>query len=164
MGLYSRNKCFFEQVHAGLSEEVKMNICCTLNYDKLSSETCMHLAQNTKFPSKTVVQALVSQQSKLKSLLQETNHSRNFTDSPCSTSSNGSRGAKDDCQEQIVLYAGKLDLSADNEKLRTHLKGMQWRVMELEKACRKMQTQMAKMMKSKTTSHTNSISLPKLCS
>lgn len=154
----------FEQVHAGLSEEEKMKICCTLNYDKLSSEACMHLAQNTKFPSKTTVQALISQQSKLKNLLHETNHSRSFTDSPCSISSNGSRGAKDDSQEQIVLYAGKLDISADNERLRARLQGMQWRVMELEKACRKMQTQMAKIMKSKTTSHSNAISLPKLCS
>lgn len=162
-GIYSAMGMYLE-VHAGLSEEEKMKICCTLNYDKLSSEACMHLAQNTKFPSKTTVQALISQQSKLKNLLHETNHSRSFTDSPCSISSNGSRGAKDDSQEQIVLYAGKLDISADNERLRAHLQGMQWRVMELEKACRKMQTQMAKIMKSKTTSHSNAISLPKLCS
>lgn len=137
-----------------------MKICCTLSYEKLSSEACMHLAQNTKFPSKTTVQALISQQSKLKNLLQETNHSRSLTDSPCSISSKEGR----DSQEQIVLYAGKLNLSADNERLRAHLQGMQWRVMELEKACRKMQTQMAKIMKSKTTSHSNAMSLPKLCS
>ena len=31
-----------------------------------------------------------------------------------------------------MLYAGNFDLSVDDEKLKEHLQGMQWRVMELE--------------------------------
>ncbi|KAK6918916.1 NPH3 domain [Dillenia turbinata] len=143
------------QVHGVLSAEEKMKVCCTLNYDKLSSEVCMHLAQNTKFPSKCAIQALTAQQSKLKSLLHETNQPdspSDFKESDCKV--------KDEDSEQIVLYAGKLNVLSENEKLRAHLQGMQWRVMELEKVCKKMQTQMTKIMKSRSPSSARS--LPRL--
>ncbi|KAA8524554.1 hypothetical protein F0562_010977 [Nyssa sinensis] len=152
------------EVHAGLSEEEKMNICCGLNYEKLSSETCNHLAHNAKFPSKSAAQAIISQQYKLKNLLQDTNQPTPFTDSPCSFVEINSKGKKNEACEQIVLYAGKLDLSSENEKLKAHLQGMQWRVLELEKVCKKMQTQMTKIMKSRLSNHSNAKSLPRLCS
>ncbi|XP_059661953.1 BTB/POZ domain-containing protein At3g22104 isoform X2 [Cornus florida] len=161
-GIYHAMDMYLE-VHSGLSEEEKMNICCGLNYKKLSSEVCSHLARNTKFPSKSAVQALVSQQSVLKSLLQETNQPNPFIDSPCSFVEIDSTGNEKAC-EQIVLYAGKLDLSSENENLRAHLQGMQWRVQELEKVCRKMQARMTKIMKSRLSSHSNARSLPRLCS
>ncbi|KAF2284870.1 hypothetical protein GH714_031582 [Hevea brasiliensis] len=72
------------QVHAGLSEEEKMEIYGVLNCVKLSVEACMHLSQNKKFSSKSAVQALKSQQLKLKSLLQGTNNSKCFGGSPSS--------------------------------------------------------------------------------
>ncbi|KAK3184295.1 hypothetical protein Dsin_031581 [Dipteronia sinensis] len=162
--MYSAIDMYFE-VHAGLSEEEKIKICCALNYEKLSAEACIHLSQNAKFPSKSAVQALISQQFKLKNLLHSTNGSKCCTDSPCSFNTEaGNKGKKGESDQQVVLYAGKLDFCADNEKLRAHLQGMQSRVMELEKVCRKMQTQMTKIMKSKVSSHTNARSLPKLCS
>ncbi|KAI9177130.1 hypothetical protein LWI28_011450 [Acer negundo] len=162
--MYRAIGMYFE-VHAGLSEEEKIKICCALNYEKLSAESCIHLSQNAKFPSKSAIQALISQQFKLKNLLHSTNGSKCCTDSPCSFNIEaGNKGKKGESDQQVVLYAGKLDVSADNEKLRAHLQGMQCRVMELEKVCRKMQTQMAKIMKSKVSSHTNARSLPKLCS
>jgi len=131
-----------------------MKICCAINYEKLSSESCKHLAQNSRFPSRTAIQALVSQHSKLKNLLKDTNNLRPLK-----------YGTQFDNNGQIVLYAKKLDLSVENEKLRANLQGMQWKVMELEKVCRKMQVQMAKMTKSKKSSHRGSSrSLPKLCS
>nr|GMD04534.1 BTB/POZ domain-containing protein At3g22104 [Ipomoea batatas] len=147
------------EVHSGLPEEEKMTICCELNYEKLSTEARNHLAQNNKFPSKSAVQALISQQSKLKSLLQKTNQ-----DSPCRFQRTESLKKDDQGCEQIVLYARKLDLSTQNDNLRAHLQGMQWRVMELERVCRKMQIQMTKIMKSRLTSQTNPRSLPRLCS
>ncbi|CAI0550248.1 unnamed protein product [Linum tenue] len=151
------------EAHTGLSNEEKMKICCALNYEKVSAEVCMHISQNKKFPSRTAIQALMSQQVKLKNLLQPTNATTCFVDSPCSSLGEpDQKGNKD--EQQIVLYAAKLDFSADNERLRAHLQGMQWRVMELEKVCRKMQTQMTKMMKSKTPNRSSSRSLPKLCS
>lgn len=145
------------EVHSRLSEEEKMKICCAINYEKLSSESCKHLAQNSKFPSRTALQALVSQHSKLKNLLKDTN---NVRPAPLAKGK--------DSSEQIILYAKKLDLSMENEKLRANLQGMQWKVMELEKVCRKMQIQMAKITKSTKISsgshRSSSRSLPKLCS
>ncbi|XP_054816824.1 BTB/POZ domain-containing protein At3g22104 isoform X2 [Prosopis cineraria] len=155
------------KVHAGLCEEERMRISCGLNYEKLSVEACLHLSQNTIFPSNSAVQALISQQSKLNNLLHGTPTtpcSTSFTDSPCSSSDAGKKGRKDKAGEQVVLYSGKFDVSADNEKLGARLQGMQWRVMELEKICRKMQTQMAKISKSRASGNSYARSLPKLCS
>ncbi|CAH2057397.1 unnamed protein product, partial [Thlaspi arvense] len=136
-----------------------------LNYEKLSSEACDHLTRNRKFPSESATQALISQQCKLRSLLQETDPAQTFVDSPCSLAGIDLKEKKyDEACEQIVLYAGKLNLSSENDKLRAHLQGMQWRVLELEKVCRKMQSQMAKIMKSRLSSQSTARSLPKLCS
>ncbi|XP_002515696.3 BTB/POZ domain-containing protein At3g22104 isoform X1 [Ricinus communis] len=152
------------EVHAGLSEEEKMKICSSLNHDKLSAEACIHLSQNKRFSSRTAAQALRSQQLKLKSLLQGTSNSRRYGSSPCSFDEIENKGKTNETSEQIVLFAGKLELSTDSEKLRAHLQGMQTRVMELEKVCRKMQTQMTKIVKSRVSSSSNARSLPKLCS
>ncbi|KAH7532991.1 hypothetical protein FEM48_Zijuj04G0082100 [Ziziphus jujuba var. spinosa] len=152
------------EVHSGLSEEEKMKLCCALNFKKLSAETCVHLSDNTKFPSKSAVQALISQQLRLKSLLHDTGNSKSNADFPCKAMEVGKKIEKDEADGQVVLYAGKLDHSAENENLRANLQGMQWRVMELEKICRKMQEQMAKIMKSRVPSHNHTRSLPRLCS
>ncbi|XP_008797422.3 BTB/POZ domain-containing protein At3g22104-like [Phoenix dactylifera] len=149
------------EVHAQLSEEEKMNICCAINCEKLSVESCKHLAWNSKVPKRTAVQALISQQLKLKSLLEDTNHLKSFS-SPLK----GNEYEKNQCDdgEQIILYAKKLNLPMENEKLKAHLQGMQCRVMELEKICKKMRTQMAKIMKTEVSSPGSSRSVPRLCS
>jgi len=152
-------------VHTQLSQEERLKICCGLNFEKLSPQACLHLSQNKKFPSKSTVQALISQQSKLKNLLHVIPSTSSYNDSPCSSSGAAAqKGKKDKTSEQVVLYSGNFDLSTDNEKLKAHLQGMQWRVMELEKFCRKMQIQMAKITKSKASGHSYAKSLPKLCS
>lgn len=151
------------QAHSGLSEEQKKKVWCLLNYEKLSSECCNHLAQNSKFPSKSALEALVSQQCKLKNLLNDTNELKSFViDSPCSSLGAESKSKKS--EEQIVLYAGRVDVLSENENLRTNLQGMQWRVLELEKVCKKMQDQMTKMMRSRLSGQSNARSLPRLCS
>lgn len=68
--------------------------------------------------------------------------------------------------QQVILYAKKLDLSMENEKLKSQLQGMQWKVMELEKVCRKMQAQMEKALKTTRVAvgPSGSKSLPRLCS
>ncbi|KAL5975645.1 hypothetical protein ACLOJK_019971 [Asimina triloba] len=146
------------EAHVGLSEEEKMKICCVLNHEKLSSEACKHLAENPKFPSRKASQPLISQQTKLKSLLQETDQIKPFSNTPCFLDDKFCNS------ERIILYSQKLDISNENEKLKAHLEGMKWRVMELEKVCKKMQTQMAKIMKGRLASHSSSRSLPRLCS
>ncbi|KAE8670107.1 Phototropic-responsive NPH3 family protein, putative isoform 2 [Hibiscus syriacus] len=161
--LYHAMNVYLE-VHAGLPEEEKLKICCALNYEKLSSDACIHLSRNANFQSKTAVQALISQQLKLKNLLQGTKNTKLDMDSPCKFGETRGKAKIDEGSEVIVLYSGKLDISADNENLRTHLQGMQWRVIELEKLCMKMQNQMAKLMKSKVSTHSTARSLPRLCS
>lgn len=151
-------------MHAGLSDEEKLKICCALNYEKLSKEAGIHLSQNAKFPSKSSVQALISQQLKLKNLLHGTNNAKLYTSSPCNFIVTKGKAKKDEACEP-TLDSERHDISVDNEKLREHLQGMQCRVMELEKVCKKMQSQMTKIMKSKAATHGSSArSLPRLCS
>uniref|UniRef100_A0A1D1XKG7 BTB/POZ domain-containing protein At3g22104 n=1 Tax=Anthurium amnicola TaxID=1678845 RepID=A0A1D1XKG7_9ARAE len=155
-GVYRAIDMYLE-AHAALSEEEKMKVCCAVNYAKISTESCKHLARNSKFPSRTAIQALISQQSKLRSLLQDMNNNKTPLSSPMLE-----KEVKEG--EQIILYAKKLGLPTENEKLKAHLQGMQWRVMELEKLCRKMQTQMAKIMKTRISTPSGPRSLPRLCS
>ncbi|KAK8617441.1 hypothetical protein V6N13_080357 [Hibiscus sabdariffa] len=143
------------EVHAELSEDEKMKISCALRYEKLSSEACLHLSRNTKFPTNTHVRALMSQQSKLKKLLQGINNAKRYTYSPYRLTGNGDRATEDECSEKKVVY---------DEKVETEIQRMQWRVMELEKVCKKMQTQMAKIMRPKVSNHRTKRSLPRLCS
>ncbi|XP_063936482.1 BTB/POZ domain-containing protein At3g22104 isoform X2 [Daucus carota subsp. sativus] len=161
-GIYHAMDMFLE-AHTGLSEEDKRRLCYALNYEKLSSETCRHLAHNSKFPSRSAIEAVVSQQNKLKSLLEDTNQSKPFFDSPCSSVDTEIKDKREESCEQIVLYAGRLDFTNENEKLRANLQGMQCRVVELEKICKKMQNQMSKMLKSKLSRQNNARSLPRLC-
>lgn len=149
------------QVHSSLCEEQKMKVCSGLNYEKLSPQALDHLTRNAKLPSKSAVQAVISQQHKLKSLLQDSTTS--FTGCTASPPEAASRSSKDDGSKQIVLYAKKFNLTDENERLKAHLQGMQWRVVELEKVCRKMQVQMTKMVKSRMASR-SAKSVPKLCS
>ncbi|KAK4484854.1 hypothetical protein RD792_005665 [Penstemon davidsonii] len=165
-GVYHAVNLYLE-VHSGLSEEEKMKVCCGLNYEKLSSEAFNHLRENANFPSKSAVLAVISQQRKLKGLLEDTNELANLSDSPFNSFETVlQKGRKDEgSEQQIVLYAKKLNLSDENEKLKAHLQGMQWRVVELEKVCRKMQTQMTKMIKSRLSNQSNAkSSVPRLCS
>ncbi|KAL4362701.1 hypothetical protein GQ457_04G005130 [Hibiscus cannabinus] len=162
--LYHAIDFYLKVVHAGLSEEEKLKICCALNYEKLSSDACIHLSRNANFPSKSAVQALVSQQSKPKNLLQGTKNTKLNTDSPCKFTETRRKAKKDEGSEQTILYSRKSDVPSDHENLRTHLQGMQGRVIELEKLCKKMQNQMARLMKSKISTQGTARSLPRLCS
>ncbi|KAF3777528.1 BTB/POZ domain-containing protein [Nymphaea thermarum] len=151
------------EVHAGLSEEDKVKICRVLNHEKL--EACKHITKNSNFPSRAAIQAVISQQSKLKSLLEGYDHfSSDINTTPLSYKSKVSKSTCHEVGDQIVLLAKKVDLSMENEKLKAHLQGMQWKVIELEKMCKKMQNQISKMMmKNKVASHGNA-RLPRLCS
>ncbi|KAJ8622285.1 hypothetical protein MRB53_030814 [Persea americana] len=157
-GIYQAVDMYLE-VHTGLSEKEKMKICCALNYQKLSSDACQHLVQNPRFPSRTATQALLLHRSKFKNLLQDTDHPKSFNTSPCTYGDKAS--AKN--EKQIALYADKLCLTVESEKIKSHLQGMQWRVMELEKVCKRLQTRMGKLMKAKIPSPGNPKSLPKMC-
>jgi hypothetical protein len=152
----------FPQVHAGLCEEEKLSVCCALNHEKLSAEALKDLSWNSNFPSQTVQKALITQQSKIKSSLPDTCHLIPFSDSLfCSNTKENL--VKEDA-EQILLYNKKLDSTAETEKLRADLHGMNWKVMGLEKVCGTMQTEMANIMRSRLSILGNARFLPKLCS
>ncbi|KNA22814.1 hypothetical protein SOVF_030100 [Spinacia oleracea] len=150
------------EVHTDLTEEETFNICSALNYEKLSPEACVHLSKNIKFPSSSTVQALLSQQTKLKSLLLDANYPNSGSSSPSTTT--GAKNQKEESSQQLVLYAGKFRVMTENNNIKAHLQGMQCRVTELEKVCQKMQNQVAKMLRSKSPSHMNPKSLPRFCS
>lgn len=58
-----------------------MNICCTLNHEKMSHESLRHLTRNLVFPSESKPRAHLTRQSRMKTLLQENDHLKNFFDS-----------------------------------------------------------------------------------
>ncbi|PAN14336.1 hypothetical protein PAHAL_2G401600 [Panicum hallii] len=168
--LYRAIDVYF-QVHGRLTEEEKMKICRGLSYEKLSPECCKHLARNGGFPTRAAVQALASQHTVLKSLvLRDPAELKPVAPSPYPSTGkrretcydeDGRGGAEND--GQVILYAGRLDLTLENQNLRSLLDGMHWRVMELEKVCSRMKTQMTKMKARRAGSRT-ARSLPRMCS
>ncbi|KAJ6420695.1 hypothetical protein OIU84_028116 [Salix udensis] len=106
-GIYRATDMYLE-VHTGLSEEEKMKICCALNYEKLSAEACLHLYQNKTFPSKSAVQALLSQQAKLKRLLKATDKTKCYTDSSSGVRETGSKGEKKKPVNKLWSMLGNL--------------------------------------------------------
>ncbi|CAM8954422.1 unnamed protein product [Rhodiola kirilowii] len=161
-GIY-RGIDLYIQVHGGLSKEEKLKICSALNYDKLSPEACAHLAQNSKFPSRPIVEVLISQQLKLKSVLKNINmgnYPKNFTADVIENITANSI-------KKAPVHGGATtdnNVASDDQTLKEELHGMQWRVLKLEKVCKKMQIQMTKVTKSRQGSQTGMRSLPKLCS
>ncbi|KAG8081576.1 hypothetical protein GUJ93_ZPchr0209g38055 [Zizania palustris] len=165
--LYRAIDVYF-QVHTRLTDEEKMKICKGINYEKLSPECCKHLARNTSFPTRAAVQALASQHTVLKNLL------RGVPDQqlkPVATTSDDGddHGDLGGGADQVVLYARRLDLSLESQNLKSLLDGMHWRVMELEKVCSRMKTQMSKMKSTRRGAaaggrRATARSLPRMCS
>jgi len=150
-----------------------MKICRGLSYEKLSPECRKHLARNGEFPTRAAVQALASQHTVLKSIvLREPGQLKPVSPSPPPSTGkrrDGSGVAADDVggenDGQVILYAGRLDLSLENQNLRSLLDGMHWRVMELEKVCSRMKTQMSKMKQARRGGGGRTArSLPRMCS
>lgn len=158
-----------------------MKICRGVSYEKLSPECCKHLARNAEFPTRAAVQALASQHTVLKSIvLREPGQLKPVSPSPPPSTGKRRDGGGgyhhdgvggDENDGQVILYAGRLDLSLENQNLRSLLDGMHWRVMELEKVCSRMKTQMSKMKQARRGGggggrggRTARSSLPRMCS
>lgn len=147
----------YVQVHAGLCEEEKLRVCCALNYEKLSADALKHLAQNSNFPSRIAVKSFINQQSKLKSLHPSTHRIVSFRNS---LAAKVYIGEKADAAK-IFQYAKKQNITT-TEKFEAQFRGMQWRVMELEKICCIMQTEMGNMSKQTAMGNMSKRYLPRL--
>ncbi|EPS64686.1 hypothetical protein M569_10093 [Genlisea aurea] len=134
--------------HPSLSQEERSRLCRCLSYQKLSLEACKDLAKNPLIPPRIAIQALASQHPSI----QQTAQSEYHDDRKKSISPENS------CYD-MVLYNNDQGKSGNNletesstdgeekEDMKLNLEKMQWRVMELEKVCREMKGQMARMAK-----------------
>lgn len=139
------------QRHTDLYEQEKLTIFCALNYKKLSAQSLKQVSKNSKFPSRRAVEAFKTQQSKLRSLLQEVYYVR----------------TKDEKEEiESVLHDTKgldLDLPTEAQKLRADLQRMHSKALELGKVFGTMQIQVTNVIKSRLPFRgTNIRYLPKL--
>ncbi|KAI3467868.1 hypothetical protein Pfo_024531 [Paulownia fortunei] len=150
------------QSHPALSLEERSRLCRCLNYEKLSLEACKDLAKNPRIPPRITVQALASQHSSIQMadfVNEDYDDSGLSSNSKCFTNSNS---------YQLVLYknddnSNKLEMESsteDKEDMKVNLERMQWRVVELEKVCREMKGQMARMVK---LAPQHNRPLPRLC-
>lgn len=129
------------KVHAGLSEKEKISMCNILNHEKLSAELLRHLTRNLAFPSEAKPKAYVTRQSRMKTLIQENDHLKNFFESMFRKSFKNME-VKEDAEKR----------SYDAEELRGDLEGIQ------------SGTQLASVKKSGIHIMSNVVYLPKLCS
>ncbi|KAG9150756.1 hypothetical protein Leryth_002929 [Lithospermum erythrorhizon] len=143
-GVYRAIDIYLESHHT-LSLEERSRICRCLNYEKLSLEACKDLAKNPKIPPRVAVQALVSQ--------------RHITEDDYTTSSPSSSRS---------IHRNKLDNDSyqgeESEDMKQHLQRMKWKVVELEKVCKQMRSQMSRMVDGKAIINpVHSRGLPRLC-
>ncbi|XP_044331599.1 BTB/POZ domain-containing protein At3g22104 isoform X1 [Triticum aestivum] len=163
--LYRAIDVYF-QVHGRLTDDEKMKICKGINYEKLSPECCKHLATNSGFPTRAAVQALASQHTVLKGIIRHSGPLKPASPPPPPAAHRESYDDADgDSNGQVVLYASRLELTLENQNLKSLLDSMHWRVMELEKVCSRMKTQMTKMKASRRGGGAAAArSLPRMCS
>ncbi|KAK8522679.1 hypothetical protein V6N13_115637 [Hibiscus sabdariffa] len=132
---------FYLQSHPTLSFEDRSKLCRCLNYEKLTFEASKELAKNPRIPPNISVQALICQQSKVPQdgfLYQRTPH--------------GSHG-KTSHGHMVLFNDNTMDSSSSSEgaeDIKLNLQKMQWRVVELEKACKEMKGQMSKLVRHDT--------------
>lgn len=163
--LYRAIDVYF-QVHGQLTDDEKMKICKGINYEKLSPECCKHLATNSGFPTRAAVQALASQHTVLKGIIRHSGPLKPASPPPPPAAQRESYDDADgDNNGQVILYASRLELTLKNQNLKSLLDSMHWRVMELEKVCSRMKTQMTKMKASRRGGGAAAArSLPRMCS
>lgn len=163
------------QSHPSLSLEERSRICRCVNYKKLSLEACKELAKNPRIPPLISIQALASQHSSIINNISRQDYLFTTTTPPTPISSRSSKSRK-----QMVLYKiedeikrygnnennniGEGEGEGEKEK-DVGLMKMQWKLIELEKACRDMKGRMSIMGKSNGVLIVPSLTrtLPRMC-
>ncbi|KAL3613751.1 hypothetical protein CASFOL_041825 [Castilleja foliolosa] len=136
--------------HPALSLEDRSRLCRCLNYKKLSLEACKDLAKNPRIPPRAAIDALASQHPTIQT-------AQEFVCDDGSSPSNIN-------DYQIVLYRNEDSDSksvSEGEEMKVNMERMQWKVVELEKVCREMKGQMARM--AKLDEPQDNWPLPRLC-
>jgi len=147
-----------------------MVLCKSINYHKLSFPSSKLIAQNSRFPSRTEIQLLLLQKEKLRGT-----HDSYYVKISYSFHSNSDSMMHFPHEEEItrrslvILYSKELDYSTmiceENQELKGQLQGMQWRLKELEKVCKKIHSQMSRLTNLKIKKNVNHTShrLANLC-
>lgn len=191
-GVYKAVDIYLES-HPCLSLEERSRLCRCLNYEKLSLESCKELAKNPRIPPRVAVEALAAQSRRYNS----NNNINNIATATAATKDHEYYSSANyesrivspsKSHNQMVLYNGtggvindikkteeddqeRINISEENiindDEMRINLQRMQWRVLELEKVCRKMKGQMSRMGKTSgrapLISPAHSKALPRLC-
>lgn len=112
------------------------------------------------------MQALASQHTVLKGIIRHSGPLKPASPPPPPAAQRESYDDADgDNNGQVILYASRLELTLKNQNLKSLLDSMHWRVMELEKVCSRMKTQMTKMKASRRGGGAAAArSLPRMCS
>lgn len=146
----------YVQSHPAVPLEERSKLCRCLNYEKLSLETCKDLAKNPRIPPTIAIQALRSQHSNIctSDLVDE--------DEYVETLKSKSKVNKRTKDYQMVLYNNSDEKKScqPEKEVKVNLERMQGRVVELEKVCREMRVQMARMAK---MSPQQNRQLPRMC-
>ncbi|XP_061976761.1 BTB/POZ domain-containing protein At3g19850-like isoform X1 [Populus nigra] len=134
-GVYRAIDIYLES-HPTLSFEERSRLCSCLNFGKMSLEACKDLAKNPRIPPNIAVQALKSQHSKIPQ--SDYPFSVKEVEGPSTSSSSG----------HMVLHSDNVErLSQETQEMRMNIQRMQWRVMELENACREMKGRISKVVR-----------------
>ncbi|CAK9311411.1 unnamed protein product [Citrullus colocynthis] len=167
-GVYRAIDIYLES-HPNLSMEERSRLCRCLNHEKLSLETCKALAKNPRVPPRTAVEALKCQaRGGGCSGEEETTTMAMVAGEEDDQSSSGYYS---ECQR--VLSSSSFESEGcssgtgqdNNQEMKLNLQRMQWRVVELEKVCREMKSNMSSLVRQTaiTSPPIYHRALPRLC-
>ncbi|TYJ97199.1 BTB/POZ domain-containing protein [Cucumis melo var. makuwa] len=165
-GVYRAIDIYLES-HPNLSMEERSRLCRCLNHEKLSLETCKALAKNPRVPPRTAVEALKCQARGGGCSGEE----EALTTATGEEDDQSSSGYYSECQR--VLSSSSFESEGcssstgqdNNQEMKLNLQRMQWRVVELEKVCREMKSNMSSLVRQSaiTSPPTYHRALPRLC-
>ncbi|XP_022146315.1 BTB/POZ domain-containing protein At3g19850-like isoform X2 [Momordica charantia] len=152
-GVYRAIDIYLES-HLNLSMEERSTLCRCLNHEKLSLETCRALAKNPRVPPRIAVEALKCQ----------------ARGGGCSSEEEDDRSSGYYSECQRVLSSSSIESEGcssgtGREDMKLNLQKMQWRVVELEKVCREMRSNMSSLVRQSviTSPPVYHRALPRLC-
>ncbi|KAG6601919.1 BTB/POZ domain-containing protein, partial [Cucurbita argyrosperma subsp. argyrosperma] len=179
-GVYRAIDIYLES-HPNLSMEERSRLCRCLNHEKLSLETCKALAKNPRVPPRIAVEALKCQ------AMGGGRSSKEETTVTASAMAMVAAGGEEDDRSSTEYYSSECQrvLSSssfesegcssstgqdtnnnnNNQDMKLNLQRMQWRVVELEKVCREMKSNMSTLVRQTaiTSPPTYHRALPRLC-